>query len=147
MSTPPERPGAVTFRQALAQIVAALDLPFGYTLTTWAAAALAAHFLGTPRPVEIFAFLGGAVGAYLGIARATARLLAPVTPVRVRKATLANLAPPVAGAAAGLVAWLARPLGPPALGFLAAGCTGTLVYALALAALLRLGAGGRGDDT
>lgn len=67
--------------------------------------------------------------------------------MQVREATLANLAPPAAGAAAGLVARLARPLGPPALGFLAAGCTGTLVYALALAALLWLGAGGRGDGT
>ncbi len=135
----------MTFRQALAQIAAALDLPFGYTLATWAAATLAAHHLGPPRPVEVFAFLAGAVGAYLGLALVTARLLAPVTPLRVRKATLANLAPPLAGAAAGLAAWLARPLGPPALGFLAAGCTGTLVYALALAALLWLGAGGRGD--
>ena len=51
------------------------------------------------RPLEVFAFLGGAVGAHLGVALAAARLLAPVTPVRVRKATLANLAPPVAGAA------------------------------------------------
>ena len=50
-------------------------------------------------PLKVIAFLGGAVGSCLGVAPAAACLLAPVTPVRVRKATLANLAPPVAGAA------------------------------------------------
>ncbi len=40
----------MTFRQALAQIAAALDLPFGYTLATWSAATLAVYYRGAPSP-------------------------------------------------------------------------------------------------
>lgn len=116
-------------------MAAALNLPFGYTLATWSSAAIAADYHGTPRIGEVFAFLLGAVGAYLLIATISARHLGSVTPVRMRKATLLNVFSVVAAAAVSVVARLAQA---PSVGFFVSGFTSTLVYLVCLAALLWL---------
>jgi len=128
---------SMPYRQALAFIAAALNLPFGYTLSTWAAATLASHYFGPPAPLAIFAFLAGAICAYLTVAVVAAGHLKPVTPVRMRKATLLNVGAMIAAGAVSTVA----PLAPsPLAGFFVAGLASTLVYMLTLSSLLWFGA-------
>ena len=123
------------FRQALASIVAGLDLPFGYTLTVWSSGAIATHYFGTPELLEILAFILGAVSAYITLGLVTARRLRSTTPLRMHKALLTNLGALVA---AGLVLAVLQLIATPALGFLVAGAIGTLAYALALTLALWL---------
>src|SRR5262245_36467621 len=47
----------MSFRRAMALVSAALNLPFGYTLSTWSAAALATYCFGLPHPTHVFAFV------------------------------------------------------------------------------------------
>ncbi len=51
------------FRRTLALVVAATDLPFGYTLTIWSSGAIVIGRYGFLNVGEIFAFLlGGLTG-------------------------------------------------------------------------------------
>jgi hypothetical protein len=125
----------MTFRQALALVSTAINLPFGYTLSTWAAAALATYRFGLPHPAHIFAFVIGGTSAYLTTAALTVRFLRAINPVRMRKATLFNLGAIIA---ATVVAVVLRFVPGPLLGFFTAGYLSTLFYALSLAAAIRL---------
>jgi hypothetical protein len=125
----------MTFRKALALVSTALNLPFGYTLTTWSAAALATYRFGMPHPMDVFAFIIGGTGAYLTAAALTVRLLRAVNPVRMRKGTLFNLGAIIAaGVVVVAIQFESRPL----LGFLTAGYLGILTYIFSRATALWL---------
>ena len=125
----------MSFRRALALVSAALNLPFGYTLTTWSAAALATYRFGLPHPTHIFAFIIGGTGAYLTVAALTVRFLRAINPVRMRKGTLLNIGALVSAGTVAAVIW---PIPWPLLGFFMAGYVGTFAYALSLAAVIWL---------
>lgn len=123
------------YRQALALVSTALNLPFGYTLSTWSAAALATYRYGLPHPAHIIAFVVGGTSAYLTMAALTVRFLRAINPVRMRKGTLLNLGAIVTAV---VVAIVLRFVPWPLFGFFTAGYLSTLTYALSLAAVIRL---------
>ena len=120
----------MSFRRCLALVVAAMDLPFGYTLTIWSSGALAINRYGAPRVVEIFAFLLGAIGTYVVVASVVVADLGPVTPVRVRRSTLFNV---FSIAAAIVVSGTTGLIDNAIAGYFVASLAGTLVYLFALA--------------
>jgi hypothetical protein len=119
------------FRRTLALVVAAMDLPFGYTLTIWSSGAIAIGRYGFPSVGEIFAFLLGGITAYVTLAL----LSIPPTPTAarlvVRRSTTLNVCAIVAAIAVSAIPGL-MPF--PYLGFFAAAGAGTLVYIVTLAA-------------
>lgn len=119
------------FRRTLALVVAAMDLPFGYTLTIWSSGAIAIGRYGFPNVGEIFAFLLGGITAYVTLAL----LSIPPTPtasrLEVRRSTTLNVCAIVAAIAVSAISIL---VSFPYLGFFAAAAAGTLVYIVTLAA-------------
>jgi hypothetical protein len=68
MATTPDEPRAAggTLRAALATVVAASGVPYGYTLAIWGSGALLLRSLGAPTAAEAFIFAAGAsAGFYL----------------------------------------------------------------------------------
>ena len=59
------------FFQLLRQVVVNLDLPYGYTLSIWAAGAIAAMHFGAPQMLDIFLFVLGALTSYIALALLT----------------------------------------------------------------------------
>lgn len=123
--------GEVQFRRALASVVAAIDLPFGYTLTIWAAGEIAIDRFGFPSIGNIFAFLVGGIIAYLSIAVVAMPDVSPRSPSTIRRMTLLNVCALVAAIAVSAVSHL---ISAPLLGFFVAASTGTWAYIVALAA-------------
>ena len=109
-----------TLRAALATIVAASAVPYGYTVTLWSSGAVLMASHGTPHVAEVFTFLGGALAGFGLMALVAheslgrAELLDDAAD-RVRACTLHVLA--VGGAVgavallAGIHSWVAWPLG------------------------------------
>ena len=121
------------FRRALALMAIALNMPFGYTLATWSSATIASHYLGLPGPIEVFAYVGGGIVAYLAVALLSAPHLGPVNAVRMRRATMINVFAAIAAAVASVAVQVTHS---PVIGFFAAGLTSTATYILSLAFLL-----------
>jgi ABC-type branched-subunit amino acid transport system permease subunit len=119
------------FRRTLALVVAAMDLPFGYTLTIWSSGAIAIGRYGLPNFGEILAFLLGGITAYVALAF----LSIPPTPTAsrlvVRRSTALNVCAIFAAIAVSAISAL---VSSPYLGFFAAAGTSTLVYVVTLAA-------------
>ncbi len=126
-------PGAVGgYRRALARVTAGLGLPFGYTVTVWASGALAVHAFGAPGPLEIGAFVAGAVSAYLLLGVVEYTEIEPVQALRTRRVVLFNAVPVIA---ASLVALVDRVVDGGALGFFLSASVATAGYVLILAGL------------
>jgi hypothetical protein len=122
------------FRAALASTVGLLAVPYGYTVSLWTAGAVVGSRFGFPGPLEIAAFVLGAVSAFLILA-ASARVALPErVPRPIPSAVVRNPLP--------LLSLLATPLSlllpwTPATYFAASLLT-TLVYVLAVAAYVRM---------
>ena len=132
----------MNWAEAVRAVTHALAVPYGYTLTIWASGALAVSRYGSPRPLEILLFIGGATLGFLAFdAFSIASMpgegsFSVVLPASV---TL-NL---LAVAPASLVVFLVRRVRPRALGFFAVGFAGSAAYlATVVALLVLLGTGG-----
>ena len=119
------------FRQTLALVVGAMDLPFGYTLTIWSSGAIAIGRYGFPKVSEIFAFLLGGITAYVVLAFLSIRSAPTASRLEVRRSTTLNVCAIIAAIAVSAISGL---VSVPYLGFFAAAGAGTLVYILTLAA-------------
>jgi hypothetical protein len=119
------------FRRTLALVVAAMDLPFGYTLTIWSSGAIAIGRYGFPNLGEIFAFLLGGITAYVTLALLSIPPAPTDSRLVVRRSTTLNVCAIVAAIAVSAIPGL-MPF--PYLGFFAAAAAGTLVYIVTLAA-------------
>jgi len=119
------------FRRTLALVVAAMDLPFGYTLTIWSSGAIAIGRYGFPNVGEIFAFLLGGITAYVTLAFLSIPSAPTASRLVVRRSTTLNVCAIVAAIAVSAIPGL-MPF--PYLGFFAAAAAGTLVYIVTLAA-------------
>jgi hypothetical protein len=119
------------FRRTLALVVAAMDLPFGYTLTIWSSGAIAIGRYGFPNVGEIFAFLVGGIAAYVALAFLSIPPAPTVSRLEARRSTTLNVCAIVAAIAVSAIPGL---MSSPYLGFFAAAGTGTLVYIVTLAA-------------
>ena len=119
------------FRRTLALVVAAMDLPFGYTLTIWSSGAIAIGRYGFPHVGEIFAFLLGGITAYVILAWLSIPPAPTASRLEVRRSTTLNVCAIVAAIAVSAISIL---VSFPYLGFFAAAAAGTLVYIVTLAA-------------
>ena len=119
------------FRRTLALVVAAMDLPFGYTLTIWSSGAIAIGRYGFPNVGEIFAFLLGGITAYVTLAFLSIPPAPTASRLEVRRSTTLNVCAIVAAIAVNAIPGL---MSFPFLGFFAHAATGTLVYIVTLAA-------------
>ena len=118
------------FRRTLALVVAAMDLPFGYTLTIWSSGAIAVGRYGFPNVGEIFAFLLGELTAYVTLAFLSIPPAPTASRLVVRRSTTLNVCATVAAIAVSAIPGL---VSYPYLGFFAAAGAGTLVYIVTLA--------------
>ena len=119
------------FRRTLALVVAAMDLPFGYTLTIWSSGAIAIGRYGFPNVGEIFAFLLGGITAYVILAWFSISPTPTAARLEVRRSTTLNVCAIVAAIAVSAISGL---VSFPYFGFFAAAAAGTLVYIVTLAA-------------
>jgi hypothetical protein len=119
------------FRRTLALVVAAMDLPFGYTLTIWSSGAIAIRRYGFPNVGEIFAFLLGGITAYVILALLSIPPAPTASRLVVRRSTTLNVCAIVAAIAVSAIPGL---MSFPYLGYFAAAGAGTLVYIVTLAA-------------
>jgi len=126
------------FRSVLSLVVATIDLPFGYTLSIWAAGAIAIGRYGFPSFGQVFAFILGGIAAYVGSALLAMTEVAPVPAPACFRSTLLNVCAILAAIA---VSAIAQFVSTPAIGYFLAGGTATLVYIFALAILNWLVAG------
>ena len=78
---PPEERRAArgTLRAALATVVAASAVPYGYTLAIWGSGAVLLRSLGAPTAAEVFIFAAGASAGFYLVGRLLG-LLASATP-------------------------------------------------------------------
>lgn len=120
--------------QVLHQVVVNLDLPYGYTISIWAAGAIAALHFGPPQMLDIFLFVFGAMCSYLMLALLTysvrGRSSSPVRGIALMNG-LAIL-PAVA------VSLLPNFIASRELGYFLAASLATATYALSTALLLSL---------
>ena len=121
----------ISFRRTLALVVAAMDLPFGYTLTIWSSGAIAIGRFGFPNVGEIFAFLLGGITAYVTLAFLSIPPAPIASRLEVRRSTTLNICAIVAAIAVSAIPGL---VSFPYFGFFAAAGAGTAVYIVTLAA-------------
>jgi hypothetical protein len=81
MARTPEEPRAAggTLRAALATVVPASAVPYGYTLAIWGSGAMLLRSLGAPTAAEAFIFAAGAIAGFYLVDQLL-RLLASATP-------------------------------------------------------------------
>ena len=81
MARTPEEPRAAggTLRAALATVVPASAVLYGYTLAIWGSGAMLLRSLGAPTPAEAFIFAAGAIAGFYLVDQLL-RLLASATP-------------------------------------------------------------------
>lgn len=120
------------FFQLLRQVVVDLDLPYGYTISIWAAGAIAALHFGQPQMLDIFLFVFGALTSYIALALFTYSARGR-SPSPVRGVALINglaVVPTVA------VSLLPNFIASRELGYFLASMLATATYALSTALLL-----------
>src|SRR3989304_4157397 len=125
---------AMRFWQLLHQVVVNLDLPYGYTISIWAAGSIAAMHFGAPQMLDIFLFVLGALASFVVLAVLTyaARGRSP-SPVRgIALLNALAVIPTVA------VSLLPNYVDSRELGYLLASSLATFTYALSPALLLSL---------
>lgn len=122
------------FFQLLRQVVVNLDLPYGYTLSIWAAGAIAAMHFGAPQMLDIFLFVLGALTSYIALALLTYST-GGRSPSPVRGMALLNA---LAVIPAVTVSLLPNFIASRELGYFLASSLATLSYALSTAVLLWL---------
>ncbi len=129
------------FWQLLHQAVVSLDLPYGYTISIWAAGAIAAMHFGPPQMLDIFLFVLGALGSFLALSIITYST-GGRSPSPVRGVALLNALAVIPAVA---VALLPNFIESRTLGYFLAGGLATLTYALSMAVLLWLAVAFRHD--
>lgn len=75
--------GGAQFTESLSGLLRFAAIPYGYTLTIWAAGALLIATVGHPDVAELIAFVAGATGAFIVltlISRTGRRTATPSTP-------------------------------------------------------------------
>ncbi len=123
------------FVEVLSRTVRLMDLPFGYTLSTWSAGAIASGHFGPPTTPIVFVFIGGSVAAYLVCAAFAFRELTEPLVLRVRAVAVFNV---VSIVAAGAVSLVSQQATDPVLGYGVAGFTATFTYVMCMSLLLYL---------
>lgn len=123
------------WRKDLSQVVSLIDLPYGYSVTIWAAGAIAITHFESLTLLTIFLFLLGAVAAYLTLAITTYRLV-ETTPLGLTPAVallngVAIVAASVTSLVCTLITWAP-------FGYFVASFVATTTYALSLTTLIRL---------
>src|SRR5512138_387531 len=89
--TPPSVRGSV------ARVTSILAIPYGYTVTLYAAGGLAVARLGSPSVADVFLFVIGACAAFVALAMVGSAHLAPEIPMRVPHLVVFNVLPILAG--------------------------------------------------
>jgi hypothetical protein len=116
------------FGAMLVRTLLTLAIPQGYTLSISGSFAVAVHRYGFPNDQEAFAFVGGAVIAFVVVAIASARSHAqPLPDLPGGFRMLFNVVPLVV---VGGIVVLVSAIGSPGLGFSAAGFAGAAGYVL-----------------
>ncbi len=109
-----------------------MDLPFGYTLSIWAAGQLATEQYGVPGITGIIVFVGGAITAYLVMAAASSFRPGQRRVTRAIDFAVVNVVALVTAVMVSAITFLA--IAPPA-GFFLTGFAATLTYTLLLTLL------------
>jgi hypothetical protein len=126
---------------AIGRVTSILSIPYGYTVSLWAAGALTVRRLGTPSVLDVLLFVIGAVVAFVGLAAMGHDHLDAEVPMRVPSLVVVNLFP--IGVALLVVAFPAQMVGRP-LGYFSDSFLATASYILSLAGLIRVTRGLRG---
>ena len=132
----------MNWAEAVRAVTHALAVPYGYTLTLWASGALAVARYGSPRPLEVMLFIGGATLGFLAFDAVSIASISKAASFSVvlPAAISLNL---LAVVPASLVVVLVRRVRPRALGFFVVGFAGSAAYlATVVALLVVLGTGG-----
>jgi len=111
-----------------------MAVPYGYTLSLWAASALAGLHFGSPGLADIASFVIGAVAGFLLLAGWSHHQLGPRVPQPVSSQVTRN-ALPLVSLAVSPVGWLV-PWS--AMGYAVSGFVATLGYALTLSFFIRV---------
>jgi hypothetical protein len=131
----PAVPGRLAYRDALAGVMSAAAVPYGYTVSLWCAGALMTHYHGIPDPLDVALFAAGALGAYTLLGYVLAGGAEPTRPAAGRTRTVAGaLNWLAAGLAVATVLALAQV--PGAAAWALSGGDVTVVYPLVAAAQL-----------
>jgi hypothetical protein len=133
----PDAPGQgrCARRVALAEVVSAAGISYGYTLTIWSSGALCIGRFGLPSPEEAFLFVGGATIAYVLLASVAALLAGARGPRAARDSRIVwenTVAAPALAATYGV----SRVVGAAWASFLLVPLVGTLLYLLGLSVLV-----------
>ena len=126
------RPGDESLRHTLGQVVSAMDIPFGYTLTVWSAGVMAVGKFGFPSMWGVLSFVGGGIIAYVAIAVVAIPGMPGAAEVQRPRVAVANI---VSLVAAVVAAGVSRLVSSPFPGFLVMGFAATLTYPLLLTLL------------
>ncbi|HEX2923036.1 MAG TPA: hypothetical protein VHS06_07780 [Chloroflexota bacterium] len=124
------------FYRVFKQIVSALDVPFGYTLSIWASGQLAVSRYGQPDLGDVLLFVGGAVSAYI-LMGVLASLRSTVQGVR--RGTGVTVLNVIALLVTVVVAAVASAVDFPPAGFYLTGLLATMIYSLLLTVLILIG--------
>jgi hypothetical protein len=119
---------------AIARVTSILCLPYGYTVTLWAAGAIAVADHGFPGRIDVVLFATGAVAAFLGLGLVGRRHLDRHVPMRVPSTLVANACPVLVAILLAVIPL--RGLGKP-VAFLATSFLATAAYVVSLAAVVR----------
>ena len=128
-------------KNAVGRVTSILSIPYGYTVSLWAAGALSVHRLGWPSVTDVLLFVIGAVAAFVILASVGHGHLDDEVPMRVPWLVVLNLFPILVALL--IVAFPAQMVGRP-LGFFADSFLATAAYILSLAGLIRVTRGLRG---
>ena len=132
--------GLTRLRERLRESGATAAGPYGYTLTIWGAGMLGINVLGSPSPIEVFAFVVGAVFGFVAVETAAWGDPRPRS-ARPPSAVMAIWGNAHVPAAAGsiLLAWLVDSVIDADVAWIAAGFAATAAY-LVLSAVESLAA-------
>ncbi len=126
---------------AIGRVTSILSIPYGYTVSLWAAGALTVRRLGPPSVLDVLLFVIGAVAAFVALAVLGRDHLDAEVPMRVPWPVVVNLFPILVALL--MVAFPSQTVGRP-LAYFADSFLATAAYILSLAGLIRVIRGMRG---
>ncbi|MGD0264037.1 MAG: hypothetical protein ABSD47_03655 [Candidatus Methylomirabilota bacterium] len=118
---------------AIGRVTSILSIPYGYTVSLWAAGALTVHRLGSPSEFDVLLFVIGAVAAFVALAGVGREHLDAEIPMRVPSLVVVNFFPILVAL---LVVAFPAPMVGRSLGYFANSFLATAAYILSLAALI-----------
>ena len=125
---------------AIGRVTSILSIPYGYTVSLWAAGALTVRRLGPPSVFDVLLFVIGAVAAFVALACMGRDHLDAEVPMRVPSLVVMNVFPIMVALL--VVVFPAQMAGKP-LGYFVNSFLATAAYILSLAGLVRVTRGVR----